>query len=268
MVAIYAVIVLWLKGRDLPPVIVVLALTVITIALMISVAVILQVVENSDGNVGWCFVFLPLAYIISAISLIIRITKEESHHAVNRTYRNKILGYLNRLMAATQWQPVWVIILLIPVFIVITVILILCGQDSHALTRVFTETTGWHFSQKAHPPFLDHQGHYLCTVAACGNPDLVKPIRLGNRHGHQIIVNRQLQIANAFEELIQDISPVFHRYIRRLYDQYGYPLSKRINTPMRSNIIYLLMKPVEWFFVLVLYTCVKKPEMKIAKQYT
>ena len=124
------------------------------------------------------------------------------------------------------------------------------------------------FSQKEHPPILDHQGHYLCTVAAKGSPNVVKPLRLGTRGRHTIIVNRQLQVANAFEEWVKDVSPYAHRIIRRNYDQYGYNLSVKINSAGRSNITYMAMKPLEWFFVVCLYLFCPNPEQKIRKQYS
>lgn len=34
-----------------------------------------------------------------------------------------------------------------------------------------------------------------------------------------------------------------------------------------ADIIYLLMKPLEWFFVMVIYLVDKKPEDRIAVQY-
>lgn len=154
-----------------------------------------------------------------------------------------------------------------PVFVVVAIILILLGQDYDSLVKVYTETTTWVFSQKSHPPPLDHRGHYLCTVSACGTPRIVKPILIGKRHGRAIIVNRQLQIANAFEEMISDVSPKIHSVIRRNYDRYGYNLSLKINTEKRSNLTYLLMKPLEWLFLLFLYLCCEKPEKKIKNQY-
>lgn len=141
------------------------------------------------------------------------------------------------------------------------------GQDYDAVVKGFTETTEWKFSQHDHPPYLDHRGHYLCTVAACGSPRLVKPLRWGKRGGRPIIVNRQLQIANAFEELIADFSPKLHHFLRTNYDKYGYNLSQKIKTPAASNITYLLMKPLEWFFLLCLYTFCLYPERKIERQY-
>lgn len=80
-------------------------------------------------------------------------------------------------------------------------------------------------------------------------------------------MNRQLQIANAFEEMISDFSPQMHRFIRRTYDRYGYNLSLKINTPQRSNLTYFLMKPLEWLFLFCLYLGCQNPEAKIKKQY-
>ena len=36
------------------------------------------------------------------------------------------------------------------------------------------------------------------------------------------MVNRQLCIANAFEDLIQEKTPRFHHFVRYIYDKYGY----------------------------------------------
>jgi len=81
-------------------------------------------------------------------------------------------------------------------------------------------------------------------------------------------VNRQLCIANAFEQLIEDKSPKFHRIVRALYDRYGYPISKNITTPFRADIVYIVMKPLEWLFLIVLYLFDINPENRIAMQYT
>ena len=104
-------------------------------------------------------------------------------------------------------------------------------------------------------------------MAARGHPTLVKPILVGRRHGQLVIVNRQLQIANAFEELVQEALPQVHRVLRTAYDRWGYNLSRNINTEQRSNITYVLMKPLEWLFLLCLYLGSTRPEEKIRRQY-
>lgn len=111
-------------------------------------------------------------------------------------------------------------------------------------------------------------GHYLCTVAAKGHPKLVKPIRMGIRRGAFIPVNRQLLFANAFENLLEQYIPNVHKTIRVFYDKYGYPISKHINTKWSADLVYILMKPLEWIFLIVLYTVDKNPENRIHLQYS
>jgi hypothetical protein len=94
---------------------------------------------------------------------------------MNRSYANSTLNKINNLLSSKLNYPAWALILLVPVFLLLTIILVLLGQDRDSMVKVFTETTTWAFSQKMHPPILDHQGHYLCTVAAKGDPALVKP---------------------------------------------------------------------------------------------
>ena len=81
-------------------------------------------------------------------------------------------------------------------------------------------------------------------------------------------MNRQLCAANAFEQLIEDKAPRLHRLVRHIYDKYGYPVSKHITTRLRADIVYILMKPLEWLFVAVLYLFDRDPESRIAVQYT
>ncbi len=163
---------------------------------------------------------------------------------------------------------IFVCIILFWVIALIEIIFVLLGQGLDAPIKAFTETADWTFSQQIPPPPLEYDGHYLCTVAAGGHRKVVKPLRLGTRRNETIVVNRQLCIANAFEELIQEKMPRFHRRIRYIYDTYGYPISRKITTPTRADIIYILMKPLEWMFLIFLYTFDLKPEQRIARQYT
>jgi hypothetical protein len=271
-----AAIFIWMKGRKLPPLTLVLMLVFLMIGLVINVVVLVQVlfhdtnsIDMYKGNDGtFLFVFTPLLSLLIGILLLLKVIRAEHTSAQNRVFKNAFLQKCNSYLGEKYTQTTWALILLFPVFIVITLILILFGQDYNSLVKVFTDTTTWTFSQKMHPPVLEHKGHYLCTVAAKGSPGIVKPVKIGQRHGNPIIVNRQLQIANAFEELIQDMSPGFHRFIRRNYDKYGYNLSLKINTERASNITYLLMRPLEWFFLMVLYLFCVQPESKIKKQYS
>ncbi len=143
------------------------------------------------------------------------------------------------------------------------------GQRPDSIIKAFTETSDWALSQQVPPPpvNIEMNGHYLCTVSLRGHKSIVKPLRYGLRRGNKIVVNRQLMIANAFEELIQVKFPKSHKVIRNFYDHYGYPLSKLITSKHKADFVYILMKPLEFVFLLVLYLLDKKPENRIASQY-
>ncbi|MBQ1172119.1 MAG: hypothetical protein IIX48_05945 [Lachnospiraceae bacterium] len=51
------------------------------------------------------------------------------------------------------------------------------------------------------------------------------------------------------------------------YDTYGYPVSRYITSLLRADIDYLLMKPLEWAFLIFLYLVDLHPEKRINKQY-
>ena len=267
--------VLWLRSKTLPPLVFCICVVFQIIGCVIFCFTILQVNFSSEeqhnfevhNDDSFFFGLAPVMSILITFLLWLKILNETADEVSSRQYDNKTLNWLNQLIAKSKWQPMWAVILLMPVFMIVTLILMLFGQDYDSLVKVFTETTTWRFSQHSHPPYLDNQGHYLCTVAACGHPKIVKPVRLGTRHGNTIIINRQLMIANAYEEMIEKIAPRFHKIVRFLYDKYGFPISKHINTPLRSDIMYVLMKPIEWFFLLNLYLFCTRPERNINRQY-
>lgn len=163
------------------------------------------------------------------------------------------------------------LILCLPLMIVLSTILLLFGQKPDSVVRAFTETYKHGFSQ------WDYQcdnvqcgGHYLCSVAANGHARVVKPIRKGVRNDNYIICNRQLLVSNAFEELVQEKFPALHKIIRSNYDKVGNFIHKYygvFNNKFVSDVIYILMKPLEWIFLLFVYTFERNPENRIAKQY-
>ncbi len=268
-----AIFSLWKKGRKLPPLYAVLSLIFVFTGIILNVFILLQVTGYSPDHISDYsdpgVVFLPIIIlsIIIGISLTIKMIRQEADKAEQRTFKNKFLNTCNTFLSKRYDVYIWALILMFPVLIALTIILMLFGQDYNSLVKVFTETATLRFSQHVSPFPLPHEGHYLCTVAAKESPKVVKPVRLGKRGGRIIIVNRQLQIANAFEELLSDFAPNLHRFIRYNYDKYGYDLSKKINNTRASNITYILMKPLEWVFLICLYLCVVEPEKKIKKQY-
>ena len=74
-------------------------------------------------------------------------------------------------------------------------------------------------------------------------------------------------IANAFEEVIQEKTPRLHRTIRSFYDRYGFPVAKLIRKKWQADVVYIIMKPLEWGFLVVLYLVDVHPENRIAVQY-
>lgn len=143
----------------------------------------------------------------------------------------------------------------------------LFGGKPDDIAKVWTETADWTFSQQIAPPNNIPDGHYLCTVAAQGHKAVVKPQRLGMRHGRVVVVNRQLCVANAFEQLLEEKTPRLQRAVRSFYDKHGLPLSKLINKKWKADIVYIVMKPLEWLFFLILYLFDSEPEKRISVQY-
>ena len=220
----------------------------------------------------WCvqitgasfFLFLfPINYIILSFRVIACEVLSADKTAEEQTKMPRISAFLHNKSSL----PVLALLLLIPLLGIIAVILLLFGQEPDSAIKLWTETADWTMSQKIAPENLPRDGHYLCTVAAEGHKKLVKPLRTGKRHGHEITVNRQLCVANAFEQLLSERAPHLHRAIRSFYDKTGYPIAKHIKTPLAADIVYIIMKPLEWLFLLVLYLFDTKPENRIATQY-
>jgi hypothetical protein len=194
-----------------------------------------------------------------------------------QTQERSSFGLINRwawsiLNAPPLLKYPILLILCLPVLVLISAFLLLFGQKPDSVTRAFTDTYKHGLSQ------LDQEcagvqcgGHYLCTIAAKGHHTIVKPLREGKREKGRIICNRQLLVANAFEEALQEKFPSIHYFIRTRYDRIGNILHKHywiFNNKFVSDLVYLLMKPLEWSFVFVLYCCDKDPENRIARQYT
>lgn len=185
-------------------------------------------------------------------------------------YREKggILHGCNCFLARSKRWPLAAFLLMWPLLGIMIGILVLFGQRPDAVIKAFTETSDWNLSQRVAPQNIYYDEHYLCTVAAGGHEKIVKPKRLGVRHGHQVIVNRQLCVANAFEQVLEERTPGFHRVVRHFYDTCGFPVARLIRSKYTADLIYFLMKPLEWIFLIILYLVDADPESRIAVQYT
>ena len=199
------VLLLWCRPEQLPPLVSAGAVAGVLVGNIMQILLAVQIAEQADLHrfLDWYFyLYHGNLLLLSAMGI-----------------RRHIAGQTRLLRAA--------FLLVLPLAAVLEIVLILCGQGADGTVQAFTQTADWTFSQQLPPPPLEYKGHYLCTVAAGGHRKLVRPLRLGYRRGAVIVVNRQLAVANAFEELLQERLPRLHRLVRHFYDNHGYPLSQK-----------------------------------------
>lgn len=192
----------------------------------------------------------------------------DPEHHVGRYDGRGLIDRLNRGLSDSASWPLWALVASLPLLGIVLAVLTLFGQRPDYAVRAWTETADWALSTKEAPVNLTYDEHYLCTVAASGDATLVKPLRYGERHGHRIVVNRQLLVANAFENVLEEKTPHLHRVVRGLYDTYGFPVADLIrHSRIACDVTYVVMKPLEWLFLFVLYLVDANPENRIAIQY-
>ena len=266
-VAIGGYVVLRIFKQKLSPVVASICYGSIFLGFCLTIALTVQLWSDIFRIPTILLLLFPLNYILCSIRLIKNTAKEFSEIISKRIYKNKFLQLCNNFLSKSTSFVFVSFLVSIPLLILVIIILLLFGQQPDEVVKMFTETAEWTLSQQIPPPRLDYDGHYLCTVAACGDRHIVKPIRAGKRNNELIVVNRQLLVANAFEDLISVKVPKIHKIIRKTYDRLGLPISKYINTKRSSNLVYFIMKPLEWLFIFVLYTFDNKPENRIHRQY-
>lgn len=255
--------------ENMPPLVIVLSISAMYLGVSQCVMWCIQIFE-AGYLISYVLCLLPFNGILIAMKTIRYKIAEwnllKDQDKIQITDR-KILSFLDRYLQNAACWPVAALLLALPLLGIILCILTLFGQRPDDIIKAWTETADWRLSEHVGPPNADASEHYLCTVAAGGHTKIVKPLRMGERRGHRVVVNRQLCIANAFEQIIEEKTPRFHYFIRRIYDTYGLPLSRLIRTKLAADIVYVLMKPLEWFFLTVIYLCDVKPENRIAVQY-
>lgn len=221
----------------------------------------------SHGLVG----NLPIGLLFLA-----QLVKNQRRIMKDMSDRYSELGYVNQcchliLNAHLMVRFPLFIILGLPFIAVLTSILLLFGQKPNALVTAFTDTYYFGFSEMDHLcANIDCGGHYLCSVAANGHHFFVQSFRYGKRGNALIVCNRQLLISNAFEQIIEDNWPRIHAFIRLHYDKVGDMIHNNYEVYQNryySDLIYIAMKPAEWFFLLIIYAVEKDPESMIEMQY-
>lgn len=227
-----------------------MTLAIASMYIGVGICIVWSIQIAMPGNIMFFpLIVLPFNFVVMATKRIRYILTEQEQ--METLHRFPVLGFL------LMW----------PLLGLLICILVLFGQQPDAIIKAWTQTADWALSTKLPAQALEYDGHYLCTVAAGGHRKVVKPLRYGERHGHRVIVNRQLCVANAFEQLLEERIPVAHRHIRHFYDTYGFPVAKLIKTKFAADVVYILMKPLEWLFLIVLYLFDTKPENRIAVQY-
>ena len=266
------VLLLWCRPEQLPPLVSAGAVAGVLVGNIMQILLAAQHTEQIDFHnfLDWYFyLYHGNLLLLSAMGIRRHIAGQSRLLRERQTvFRRRWVLRLYQFLEKTSHFRLTAFLLVLPLAAVLEIVLILCGQGADGTVQAFTQTADWTFSQQLPPPPLEYQGHYLCTVAAGGHRKLVRPHRLGHRRGAVIVGNRQLAVAIACEELLQERLPCLHRRVRQFYDTHGYPLSQKITTPFRADLVYLLMKPLEWLFVVVLYLFDLAPECRIARQYT
>ncbi len=263
---------LFTKTKNKPPLVESLAVALVLILNIINIATAIQlgknIIEHLPASI-LLYVYHFNIVTLSARAVSKRLKEYLKYYAgrEDEMEQHENTGKIYRTLKGICSYAFPVLIALFAVVCVLEIIFLISGQGLDAPVKAFTDTADWTFSKQIPPPPLEYDGHYLCTVAAGGHKKIVKPQRLGRRRGAIIVVNRQLSIANAFEEMIRERHPVFHKHIRHFYDTHGYPVSRLITTQTRADIVYFIMKPLEWIFLVYLYLTDPRPEVRINRQY-
>ncbi len=268
------------SGQKRPPLLTVLCFSAMYVGVIESILFTIHIMgmnytyENCVKN--YCFtsellytLLIPLNMLFILVRVLLHSVKthETDPDRSSKVESNAFLSACNRILNNAKYWPLLALLFMIPLLGILTMILALFGQAPDAAIKAFSETANYTFSTKIPPQNVFYDEHYLCTVAAGGHRRVVKPIRMGRRHGHDVVVNRQLMVANAFEQILEEKTPTFHKHVRDFYDRYGFPIARLIKSKYVADIIWFIMKPLEWFFLFIIYLVDEYPEDRIARQY-
>ncbi len=257
----------FLPLKKTPPLLLVLGMSAMYLGTMESILWGVQIYQDPFTSLP--LLLLPLnCILITARTILTKIREwERIPHEMHKIGQVPFLRRCSRILDNARLWPLAAFLLMWPLLGILIAVLVLFGQAPDSVIRAWTETSDWNLSRRVAPQNIYYDEHYLCTVAAEGHRKIVKPLRLGVRHGHEVIVNRQLCVANAFEQILEERTPRLHRAVRNFYDKYGFPVARCIRSPYMADLIYYLMKPLEWAFLAVLYLTDVRPEDRIAVQY-
>lgn len=249
-----------------PPIVEILINGTLVTGVLLNMAVAFQL--YSEWSLGVLPIFLLFILVLSERQQRMQQAIRAGAFKANGTLSRMAIRILS-LRSLDQYPLLFLLVL--PILAIASSVLLLFGQQPDSIIRAFTDTYYRGFSQlNAECENVHCGGHYLCSVAAKGHPAVVKPQRLGERNGKLILCNRQLLVANAFEELLTVHFPRLHVHVRQQYNKIGQLIHQYygiFNNRYISDAVYLLMKPLELLFLLYLYSFEQKPENRIARQY-
>ena len=258
--------------KKIPPLMAIISISAMYLWVIEVLVFTVQVFKGDVSGDKWLDVYL-LVYPVCIICIVARTVISKVHewqeYEMERAkiQSNPLLNFADKILSNAKLWPIYAIIFMFPLLGIIIGILLLFGQAPDSVIKAWTETADWTLSLKEAPQNIYYDEHYLCTVAAGGHKKIVKPVRKGIRHGHEVIVNRQLCIANAFEQILEEKTPCSHKLVRGVYDRYGFPVARLIKSKWIADIIYIMMKPLEWIFLAIIYMSDVHPENRIATQY-
>lgn len=261
------VVLMLVSEKKRPPLITVICISGLYIGAIFVVVLGIQLFKDPTNILFNGIIVLNILVIVTRIVLLEVKAYKPDKARMSKIESNSFLSLCNMYLNDSKYWPVVAFVVMWPVLGLMVAILALFGQAPDSAIKAFTETADYTFSTKIPPQNIIRDDHYLCTVAAGGHEKIVKPYRMGKRHGRPIVVNRQLCVANAFEQIIEEKTPRFHKVVRSFYDKYGFPVAKLIKSKYVADIVWFIMKPLEWIFLVVIYMTDVHPEDRIYSQY-
>lgn len=98
-------------------------------------------------------------------------------------------------------------------------------------------------------PETPPSGCFIVTAAGKGHQNFVGSFF---SPAHNKVMTRQLIIFYQFEFYLMERFPRFHKGLRKVYNIIGPKIAKRIHTKWIADMVYLLLKPLEFFILLIL----------------
>jgi len=115
------------------------------------------------------------------------------------------------------------------------------------------------WSKKIYDELPNNPPHcFIVTAASCGHKNFVGPFVEVPHHGRKQQANRQLAVLWRFEEFWREQSKGSHAAFRCIYNRLGPKIARRINSPVRADIIYVAIKPAEFLAAVILKIADKK----------